>query len=66
MALVQDHLPPPDHASRKGALIGLQVFLVVLALIIFSLRIYTRARILRSIGIDDWIMGAAMVSFPSS
>lgn len=64
MALVQDHLPPPDHASRRQALIGLQIFLVVIALVVYSLRIYTRARILRSIGTDDWIMGAAMVSLP--
>ncbi|KFZ25164.1 hypothetical protein V502_00358 [Pseudogymnoascus sp. VKM F-4520 (FW-2644)] len=62
MALVQDHLPPPDYASRKVPLIALHIFLVLLALIFYGLRIYTRARILHSIGTDDWLMGVALLS----
>jgi hypothetical protein len=62
MALIQDHLPQPDYASQKVPLIALQVFLVLLALIFYGLRIYTRARILHSIGTDDWLMGVALVS----
>ncbi|PQM43874.1 hypothetical protein VE01_10770 [Pseudogymnoascus verrucosus] len=61
MALIHDHLPPPDYASRKVPLIALHVFLVLLALTFYGLRIYTRARILHSIGTDDWLMGVALL-----
>ncbi|KFY79925.1 hypothetical protein V499_01183 [Pseudogymnoascus sp. VKM F-103] len=60
MALIQDHLPPPDYASRALPLIALQVVLVVFASVFYGLRIYTRARILDTIGTDDWLMGAAL------
>lgn len=66
MALIQDHLPPPDYASRAVPLIALQVVLVVFASVFYGLRIYARARILDTIGTDDWLMGAALVSLPLS
>ena len=50
------------YESRQAALIAIQIVLVLIALIIYSLRIYTRTYVLRSIGTDDYIMGAAMVS----
>jgi hypothetical protein len=50
------------YESRQAALIAIQIVLVMIALIIYSLRIYTRSFILRSIGTDDYIMGAAVVS----
>lgn len=50
------------YESRQAALIAIQIALVLIALIIYSLRIYTRTCILHSISTDDYIMGAAMVS----
>jgi hypothetical protein len=49
-------------SSRKPAVIALQVIFIFIALVVFVLRIYTRARLLRSVGSDDYIMGVAMVS----
>jgi hypothetical protein len=49
-------------SSRKPALIAFQVICICIALVVFVLRIYTRARLLRSVGNDDYIMGVAMVS----
>jgi hypothetical protein len=50
------------YESRQAALIAIQITLILIALAIYSLRIYTRAFILRSISVDDYTMGAAMVS----
>lgn len=47
--------------SRQGAIIAVQVILVSLAMIVYGLRIYTRRFILRSIGVDDYIMAVAVV-----
>jgi hypothetical protein len=49
-------------SSRKADVISLQIVSVGIALAVFVLRIYTRARLLRSVGSDDYIMGVAMVS----
>ncbi|CZR65542.1 uncharacterized protein PAC_15442 [Phialocephala subalpina] len=63
MPLVHDPSVPPKPGSRQAPLIALQVFFVSVALLVFSLRLYTRASILRSIGSDDYIMGfAALIS----
>ena len=61
MGLVQDHSPPIAFGSRQGPLIALQIFFVLAALIIYCLRLYTRAYILRSTASDDHLMGVAMV-----
>jgi hypothetical protein len=50
------------YETRQVALIALQIMLILAAVLVYFLRIYTRSHILRSIGIDDYIMGAAMVS----
>ena len=51
--------------SRQGAIIAVQLVLVSLAVIVYILRIYTRRFILRSIGVDDYIMAAAVVRIES-
>jgi hypothetical protein len=61
MPLEKDPNVPPQAGSRQGSLIGLQVFFIVIALIVYGLRIYTRRFILRSLGNDDYIMGVALV-----
>jgi hypothetical protein len=56
------HVPPPAvFEDRRPALIAIQIVLVVAAAIVFALRAYTRLWLLRSAGIDDYIMFAALV-----
>lgn len=61
MGLGDENNPPIAFGSRQGPLIALQVFFVLIALIVYFLRLYTRAYILRSTGSDDYIMGLAVV-----
>jgi hypothetical protein len=61
MPLVSDQKPPVAFGSRQGPLIALQVLFVLIALIIYLLRLYTRVHVLRSTGTDDYVMGIAMV-----
>ena len=51
----------PASGSRQAALIAFQIIFVSVSLLVYSLRAFTRAVILRSIGSDDYIMGFAMV-----
>jgi hypothetical protein len=51
----------PSYESRQGALIGLQVFLLFIALIMTALRVYSRIVIVHSLGPDDYIMALATV-----
>lgn len=62
MTLVYNPNVLPQPGSRQGLLIALQVLCVSIALLVYTLRVYTRAFILRSLGSDDYIMGCAMVS----
>ncbi|KAF2443447.1 hypothetical protein P171DRAFT_495209 [Karstenula rhodostoma CBS 690.94] len=49
--------------SREHSYLAIAATLVSFALLIFSLRVYTRTRLLRFFAIDDWlILGAAMGS----
>ncbi|KAE9379385.1 hypothetical protein N431DRAFT_434387 [Stipitochalara longipes BDJ] len=61
MPLTKDPNIPPQPGSRQGALIGLQIFFIVVALFVYGLRVYTRRVILRSLGNDDYIMGVAVL-----
>jgi hypothetical protein len=61
MPLAKNPNVPPQPGSRQGALIGLQIFFIVIALVIYGLRVYTRRIILRSLGNDDYVMGVAVV-----
>ena len=53
----------PGHVveSQQGALVGMQIFLLSIALIFCSLRILSRFMIVQSLGIDDYLMVAAAV-----
>jgi hypothetical protein len=64
MPLTKDPNVPPQPGSRQGALIGLQIFFIIVALLVYGLRVYARRFILRSLGNDDYIMGVAVVRFP--
>ena len=65
MALTKDPNAPPQPGSRAGPLIGLQIFFIIVALLVYGLRVYTRRFILNSLGSDDYIMGIAVVSLES-
>ena len=54
--------PPPGGDQHIGYhLIVLRSFLIVPATIIIALRLYTRARITRSPGLDDFFIVLALV-----
>ncbi|RDL32645.1 uncharacterized protein BP5553_09101 [Venustampulla echinocandica] len=46
--------------SHQEAIVVVEVILVALAIIVYSLKLYTRCFILRRVGIDDYIMGVAV------
>ncbi|KAH7346197.1 hypothetical protein BKA65DRAFT_551128 [Rhexocercosporidium sp. MPI-PUGE-AT-0058] len=48
-----------DAATNAPAVLGVGVFLTIMSLSIVSLRLYVRARIVRAVTIDDWIIVAA-------
>lgn len=56
---VVDQTEPPE--PRQGAIITVQDVLASLAVMVYGLRVYTRRFILYSIGVDDYIMAAAVV-----
>ena len=58
-------LPPLDPAtaaeSNTETLLSVMGTFTFLALLMVSLRIYTRIRLVKSVGWDDWLMSTAMV-----
>ncbi|CZT43346.1 uncharacterized protein RSE6_03371 [Rhynchosporium secalis] len=50
-----------DAASNSSVLLGVGVSLTILSLTIVSLRFYVRARIVRTVTIDDWIIGVTWI-----
>jgi hypothetical protein len=50
-----------ENDSHLGIIIGVQTALTVLAVIVVSLRLYVRTRLVRSFGRDDWTMAIAGV-----
>jgi hypothetical protein len=51
---------PDPYESRQTTVIGVTTFVLAVTAIAVSLRVYTRAFILRQFGVDDWI---AVVTF---
>lgn len=50
------------YESQQGPLVGIQIFLLIVALVMCSLRVYSRLVIVHSLGPDDYIMIIATVS----
>ena len=50
------------YGDLRGPLVGLQVFLLIIALIFCALRTYSRLVIVSRLGLDDYIILAATVS----
>lgn len=51
---------PPD-VNRGGQILAICGTLTALSLVLVALRVWVRAKIIRLVGADDWIMIAAMV-----
>ncbi|KAF2111991.1 hypothetical protein BDV96DRAFT_498286 [Lophiotrema nucula] len=47
---------PGAEQSRQNAMLGISIALTVIAMICVAMRIYTRAYIVRNIGLEDWTM----------
>lgn len=50
-----------SYESRQGALVGLQLYLLFIAVTMTTLLIYSRIVIVNSLGPDDYIIVLAMV-----
>jgi len=58
--------PAPNYAhpvSRGNWLITVEIVLFVITALVVSLRIYTRGWVIKSFGIDDWLIIPAAVCF---
>jgi hypothetical protein len=53
--------PPPDYASEANTVIGVSAFLCAWATVFVAVRIYTRARIVQKVGIDDYLAVVSLV-----
>ena len=54
--------PPPDGDVNRGPLIIAVSFVeFAFALLLVVLRFYTRIKLVRKIGLDDWLVLAALV-----
>jgi len=49
-----------------SSILAIVATLASVALLSFSLRVYTRGRLLRSLGTDDWLLSIAAVSQKST
>ena len=61
-------VPPDvgDTPSRQGSIVALFVVMLLIATTGVALRFYTRWKILNIVGIEDWLLAAALViSSPS-
>lgn len=48
--------------DRESTMVGVSGAFLAIAWIAFSLRIYVKSYIMRSFGLDDWLMIATIVS----
>ena len=54
-------IPPGGDEDRGWRMISIYWAMFAIELVVMSLRVYARIKI-RAIGLDDWIMGLAVVS----
>ena len=55
-----------DPVTRGSALTVVNVIFITLVVVVAALRFYTRLRITKSFGLDDWIIGISLVRSPIS
>lgn len=58
-------LPPNAYENRDGRLVAGVTACSIVATTVVCLRFYVRLGILRKSGVDDWVLAAALVCFPS-
>ena len=57
--------PAPNYVNpvtRGSALTVVNIIFIILVFVVAGLRFYTRLRITRSFGLDDWVIAASLVS----
>ena len=57
--------PAPNYenpVTRGSALTVVNIIFISLVFVVAGLRFYTRLRITRSFGLDDWVIAASLVS----
>ncbi|KAL8663169.1 MAG: hypothetical protein Q9202_004101 [Teloschistes flavicans] len=56
--------PKPNYVNpetRGPALTVVNIVFIILVVLVVALRFYTRLRITRSFGLDDWVIGASLI-----
>lgn len=53
-----------DSQSRAREIIAIVSFMTILSSMIVALRLFTRLKILKACGLDDWLIVAAQVPQP--
>lgn len=71
MATMKPTLPAPftgslETTSEGDLLIKVNIFLVLVTVVVFCLRIYARVYLVRAPGVDDCVAAIAFVRLPSS
>jgi hypothetical protein len=51
-----------DRSTQQGGIISIWIVMFSLAALTVGLRFYTRTKILRILGVEDWLICAALVS----
>ena len=62
---VMESWPAPnfvDPVTRGPALTIVNVIFITLVFVVVGLRYYTRLRITKSFGLDDWVIGVSLVN----
>jgi len=57
--------PAPNYVNpitRGSALTVVNIIFIILVCIVVGLRYYTRLRITKSFGLNDWVIGTSVVS----
>jgi len=59
-------MPPSMYENRGGELVAVITALSIVTTVVVGLRFYVRLRIIKKLGIDDWVLAAALVYLPLS
>jgi len=59
-----DVMPPTMHENRGGRVVAVIAACSTVMTVIVGLRFYVRFRIIKKLGVDDWILAATLVCLP--
>ncbi len=54
-------MPPSMYENRGGGLVAVITVCLIVATVIVGLRFYVRFGIIKRLGVDDWVLAAALV-----